>query len=105
MKLFLLVFFVLFALFSCRKVAVQLRSDQNPDEIAEKHGFHNRGLIAGLEGMYLFEKKEHLVKRNEEGQEAALDLSKLGEEVDWLEEQVPRKRYKHEAKDSGHGQH
>jgi hypothetical protein len=72
--------------------AVQLQPGQDPDELAEAHGFENLGKIGALEDHFLFQlKPQHRTR------EVATDRAKRladAPTILWIEQQVPTERVK-----------
>ncbi len=68
---------------------MRINAGEDPNQVAEAHGFTNLGQIASLEGYYLFELKEQHRKRDVASEKA----KRLAEHpsITWIEEQVSSK--------------
>jgi len=99
MKRFLFVsaLFVMFSVAICEEtlpehhdIAVKVPAGTNPNELAERYGYRNKGQIGTLDGFYLFELQD---QHRERALAAAKSEALLqSEEIEWAERQVPQER-------------
>lgn len=74
------------------EIAVKLPPGADPDELAARYGYKNKGQIGSLEGYYLFDlQDEHKEKRDVAAEKA--DTLIGSSEVEWAEKQKPKERH------------
>lgn len=73
------------------EIAVKVPTGTDPDELAKRYGYVNKGRIGTLDGYYLFDLlDEH--KRTDQAQVKASALLDA-EELEWAEKQAPKERH------------
>jgi len=71
-------------------IAVKIPVGTDPNELAERYGYHNKGQIGTLDGFFLFELQEQHRERSVAAAKAEALLQTS--EVEWAEKQVPQDR-------------